>query len=158
MIPPDLEEETFLNFFTSNQFHARHTLGRQVTFSYKWLIFKGSNSNLVTWVDRGLDLIGSDFNMFTIVGIYFLDDIKVRLSNGSDLFRFPIKDIGLAFTDSLSFFGNGLAFPMIDNVVKQVIGCSETGLVISIGIISIQNDSDNAHATFIWVGHEGSTG
>ena len=94
-------------------------------------------------------MICSDFNMFTIVSIYFLDDIKVRLSNSSDLLRFTIKDVGLAFTNSLSFFGNGLAFPMIDYVVKQVISCSETGVVISIGIISIQNDCDNAHATFI---------
>ena len=87
--------------------------------------------------------------MFTIVSIYFLDDIKVRLSDGGDLLRFTIKDIGLAFTDSLSFFGNGLTFPMIDNVVKQVIGCSETGIVVGVGIISIHNDCDNAHATFI---------
>ena len=63
-------------------------------------------------------MICSNFNMFTIVSIYFLDDIKVRLSNSSDLLRFPIKDRGLAFTDGLSFFGNGLAFPMIDYVIK----------------------------------------
>ena len=56
--------------------------------------------------------------MFTIVSIYFLDDIKVRFSNSNDLLRFTIKDMGLTFTDSLSFFGNGLAFPMIDYVVK----------------------------------------
>ena len=63
-------------------------------------------------------MICSNFNMFTIVSIYFLDDIKVRLSDGSDLLRFTINNMGLTFTDSLSFFGNGLAFPMIDYVVK----------------------------------------
>ena len=87
--------------------------------------------------------------MFTIVSIYFLDDIKVRFSNSNDLLRFTIKDIGLTFADGLSFLGNGLAFPVIDYVIKQVVSCSETGIVVGVGIISIHNDCDNAHATFI---------
>ena len=87
--------------------------------------------------------------MFTIVSIYFLDDIKVRLSDGSDLLRFTINNMGLTFTDGLSFLGNGLAFPVIDYVIKQVVSCSETGIVVGVGIISIHNDCDNAHATFI---------
>ena len=87
--------------------------------------------------------------MFSVVVVYFLDDIKVRLGYSRYLFRFTIKDIGLTLIYVLTFLGNGLAFPMIDHIVKQVIGCGKPSIVIRIGVLSIYDDCDNTHTTFI---------
>ena len=87
--------------------------------------------------------------MFSVVVIYFLDDIKVRLGYSRDLFRLTIKDICLTLIYVLTFLGNGLTFPLIDHIVKQVIGCGKTGVVIRIGMFSIYDDCDNTHTTFI---------
>ena len=75
--------------------------------------------------------------MFSVVVIYFLDNIKVRLGYSRDLFRLTIKDVCLTLVYVLTFLGNGLAFPMINHIVKQVIGCGKTGIVIRIGVLSI---------------------
>mgnify|MGYP000729096333 CR=1 FL=1 len=87
--------------------------------------------------------------MFTIVSIYFLDNIKVRLSDSRHLLGFTIEDIYLAFADGLSFLSNSLTFPMVDHVIKEFIGCGKPGIVIRIGVLSIYDDCDNTHPTFI---------